>query len=248
MKNYSFTYFFILIIISFSSCKVFDSSRMLRVKPGYPYAKLPDNNIITDEYRIAPYDKLNLILFSNQGEKIVKIMGDLYTQNNREATFEVDYDGTVRLPVIDRVHIAGMTVREAEKLIELKYSQYYQQPFALLSVSNMRVTVLRGGNLAKVVTLERPNTTLLELIAMTGGTEDIKTHKIKLVRGDLRNPEIYLIDLSTVEGLAQGGIIVQAGDIIYLPPRDKVASRAMGIITPYLTLFSSLLLIYNIIK
>jgi polysaccharide biosynthesis/export protein len=236
----------ILVMSMLTSCKVFDPTRMFRIKPGYPYARLPENPI-TDEYRIAPYDKLNMLLFSNQGEKMVRIMGELYAQN-RQIIFEVDHDGTVRFPVIGRVSVAGMTVREAEKLLQYKYAEYYQEPFVMLNVSNMRVLVFRDGNNASVVTLERPNTTLLEVIAMTGGTSDVKTHRIKLVRGDLRNPEVFLIDLSTIEGLSQGGVIVQANDIIYLQPRDRVTLRVVEAITPYLTLFSTILLVYSIIN
>ncbi len=235
--------------ILISSCKVFDPSRMMRMKPGYPYARLPDYPVYTDEYRLAPYDKLNFILYSNNGENLVRVMGEQYSQGGTPTTtFTVEHDGTVRLPLIDRVYVQGMTLREAEKLIESKYAKYYQQPFALLSVTNTRVLVFKGGNQATVINLQRPNTTLLEIIAQTGGTDNVKTHRIKLVRGDLNNPEVYLIDLSKIEGLRQGNIIVQANDIIYLQPRDRVTQKILENVTPYLTLFSTIMIIYNIIK
>lgn len=230
-----------------SSCKIFDPSRMLRMKPSYPYAKFPDYPIYNDEYRIAKHDKLNLTLFSNNGENVVRVMGDLHNQQ-RITTFNVEYDGTIRFPIIDRIFIEGMTLREAEKLIESKYSEFYQDPFALLTVSNIQVLVFKGGSEAQVVTLDRPNTTLLEIVAKTGGTYNVKTHRIKLVRGDLNNPEVYLIDLSTVDGLRHGNIILQADDIIYLQPRDRVTNRVLESVNPYLTLFTTFMLILSIIK
>jgi len=217
------------------------------MKPGYPYAKFPEYPEYTDEYRISKHDRLHLTLFSNNGETMVRIMGDQNYQQ-RLTTYRVEYDGTIRFPIIDRIFVEGMTLREAEKLIEVKYSEFYQDPFALLTVSDMKVLVFKGGNNAQVVTLEKPNTTLLEVMARTGGTYNVKTHRIKLVRGDLNNPEVYLIDLSTIDGLRQGNIILQSEDIIYLQPRDRVSSRIVEGLTPYLTLLSTVILILNIIK
>jgi polysaccharide biosynthesis/export protein len=105
----------------------------------------------------------------------------------------------------------------------------------------------QGGS-ATVLTLLNSNTTLLEAIALAGGITDGKAHRVKLIRGTAQNPQIYLIDLSSIEGYKQGNIILQANDIIYIDSRDRVAQKILESITPYLTLLSTALLIYGIFK
>jgi polysaccharide export outer membrane protein len=75
------------------------------------------------------------------------------------------------------------------------------------------------GGRGTVVNLKNENTTLIEALATAGGvTETGKAYKVKLIRGDTRNPQIMLIDLSTVEGLKQSNLLLQANDIIYVEP------------------------------
>jgi polysaccharide biosynthesis/export protein len=85
-------------------------------------------------------------------------------------------------------------------------------------------------------------------LALAGGITDGKAHRIKLIRGDPKNPEVYLIDLSTISGMKQSNLVLQANDIIYVEPRPKVAQRILENLTPYLALISATLLIYSLFK
>ncbi|HTA62245.1 MAG TPA: polysaccharide export protein EpsE, partial [Bacteroidia bacterium] len=70
----------------------------------------------------------------------------------------------------------------------------------------------------------------------------------KLVRNAKPKPLVYLIDLSTINGLKAGNTVVQANDVIYVEPRPRFISRAIGELAPYLSVFSSLILIYTYVK
>ena len=60
------------------------------------------------------------------------------------------------------------------------------------------------------------NTTLFEALAQAGGLNGGKAYKIKIIRGDLRNPQIFLVDLSTIKGVVKSDFVLQANDIIYI--------------------------------
>ena len=128
-----------------------------------------------------------------------------------------------------------MTLREAGLYLEEAYSEYLNNPMVRLQVMNKRVTIFPGGSggSAKVINLVNNNTTLIEALALAGGINDGKAYKIKLIRGDLKNPTIYQIDLSTVEGLKQADLVLQANDIIYVEPA-KVLTQFMKDFNPYL--------------
>jgi polysaccharide export outer membrane protein len=89
---------------------------------------------------------------------------------------------------------------------------------------------------------------LFEAIAQVGGISSGRANRIKLIRGDLRTPQIFLIDLSTLDGMKKADLYLQANDIIYIEPRNQVPTQIISVLTPYLALFSTLLLIYSIIK
>ena len=99
-----------------------------------------------------------------------------------------------------------------------------------------------------MITLENTNTTLLEALALAGGIEDGKARKIKLIRGDFKNPKVYLIDLSTIEGMTNGDIIIQANDIIYVEPVLHPARTILAELTPIVSLLTSFLLIWSLLN
>jgi len=161
----------------------------------------------------------------------------------------VESDGTVKLPVVGRVQIAGLTIRQATEMLEKKYSQFYIKPYILLTVDNRRVIVFPGDpGTAKVIPLVNNNTTLLEALALAGGlTESGKAKQVKLIRGDPTNPKVYLIDLYTIKGIKQGNTILQANDIIYVTPQRRPTLTLLERITPILTGISTILLVYALL-
>jgi polysaccharide biosynthesis/export protein len=243
MKRFVYLIFFFIFI---SGCKVFTPYQMLR-QGKYPISEFNDT-LKHQEYRIAPNDQLQINVFTNDGEKIIDPIVSTQTIQNVNSLYLVEFDGQIKLPIIGRKKISNLTLREAEKMLEQEYTTYFNKPFVQLKVTNNRVTIFPGGqgSQAIVVTLDNPNTTLFEALAKAGGIQDGKAHKIKLIRGNLKNPQVYYIDLSTVEGMTKADLTLQANDIIYVEPRNKVPQKIIEGITPYLTLLSTFLLIYGL--
>src|SRR5687768_6482201 len=58
------------------------------------------------------------------------------------STFLVQYDGTIKLPMVDYVKISGLTLLQADSLLQTLYTKYYVEPFVSTRVTNNRVFVL----------------------------------------------------------------------------------------------------------
>lgn len=240
----------IIALVFFTSCKVLTPEQMLRTPSSYEYSDLSELERF-EEYRLAPNDRLSFQLYTNQAEKLIDPIDPTRTrQTDGRRNYLIEHDGKVKLPILGRIEIAGTTLREAEEMLENEYSEYYNRPFVQLSVTNNRVIIFPGGRggSAKVIYLENTNTTLFEALAMAGGITDGKAHKVKLIRGESKNPDIYNIDLSTIEGIDSANLILQANDIIYIEPRERVPQRILEHVAPYLSLASTLLLIYSLIN
>lgn len=250
-------YFICLISIALltTSCKVFLPSRMLHVTSKDQISAFNQEEHI-QQYRIAPNDILKINVYYQNGEDFLDMfsMADIRTMTassnpNNGIEFLVEYDGNIKLPYLGYVKIDSMTLREAVLYLEEAYSKYLNNPMVRLQVTNKRVTIFPGGTggTAKVINLMNNNTTLIEALALAGGIQDGKAHKIKLIRGDLKNPTIYQIDLSTVDGLKQADLVLQANDIIYVEPA-KVLTQFMKEFNPYLSLANTILLLFQLFK
>ena len=141
-----------------------------------------------------------------------------------------------------------MTIREAEKKLEDLYVKYYNNPFVYINVINRRVIVFSSGaTKGMVIELKNENYTLIEALAESGGISDMgKAYKIKLIRGDLNNPEVYLFNISKIKDMSKANFLLQSNDIIYVETRPKYASRFMTEVSPYLSLLSTGLIVYSL--
>lgn len=239
-----------IIILALSSCKIMRPNLMLQTKKDYQYDKISDSLSKLD-YRITPNDMLQYRVFTNDGFKLIDLANQVNVMYRNDLDVLVESDGAVKLPIIGYVKLEGLTIREAEKLLEEKYSEIYVKPFVNIRVTNKRVIVFPGNNgVAKVLPLSNNNTTVLEALALSGGiTEDGKAYKVKLIRNyRTTKPQVFLMDLSKIQGLSAGNTIVLANDIIYVEPRYRLARTLVTELTPVVTLISTTLLIYSIFR
>jgi polysaccharide export outer membrane protein len=221
---------------------------MFRTKHNYPFedpAKIPD----VKEYRISENDKVEIQVTPNKGATLIEYSSVVNNTSNGRRSYVVEFDGTIKIPILGRIKIQGLTTREAELMIEERMRSFYVDPYVTIEILNKRIILFPGNSgAAKIIALENPNTTLLEAIAYSGGIGlEGKANRIKLIRGDLKNPKIYLIDLSTIEGINKAGIVLEGNDIIYIEPRNDFALNVFQRIGPYLSLITILATTYIII-
>jgi polysaccharide export outer membrane protein len=177
-----------------------------------------DQTIGNVEYRVSPNDIVSMSVYTNDGFKLIDLTASAESvmsrggagMNNMSFQYLVEPDGNMKLPIIGKLKLAGLTIREAEKFLETQYANFYNKPFVVIRIVNRRVTVFPGtGGSGRMVNLDNESTTVIEALALAGGiTNTGKARKIKLIRGDLRNPRVILIDLSTIEGLKQGNLLL----------------------------------------
>ena len=246
--NRRFLFFLILsvIILLGESCK--NRSIMLRTPRDF---KFDDFSQITSEeqYKIGLNDNVEISLSTNKGAGELENVsnGDNGIIVRQKITVTVDYDGTVKIPILGRILLKDLSIREAELLMEEKYKLIFIDPFVVIKVVNKRVLIFPGlGGSARVLNLTNQNTSLIEAIALSGGISG-KAKKIKLIRGDLKNPKIYLIDLSTVEGLKKADLTLLGNDIIYIQPIDDKITNFSGIINSVVGLLGTFFLVYTIL-
>ncbi|MEM6843844.1 MAG: polysaccharide biosynthesis/export family protein [Bacteroidota bacterium] len=201
-------------------------------------------------YVIQPNDFLELDVYTNDGEILIDPNREIAqeigmgNQNNQfilRPQYLVQGNGIVELPLLGDVEIAGYTLKEATDVLKQQYEEFYEETYVLLRYVNKRVVVL-GALGGQVIPLTNENMNLIEVLALAGGvSQGSRTDNIRLIRGDLNDPEVRIIDLSTIQGVKQASLKVLPGDIIYVQPVQRVASEALRDISPIFSLITSTL-------
>ena len=245
MKKYLL---FILIILLFASCKVINPSKMFKTEKDFEFSEFQASK---KEYIIQPFDKLNLRIYTNDGFRLIDVQANAGNniQSRNVISYLVEYDGKVKVPTLGRIKISGLTIREAELLLEEKYSQYYKNPFVIINVTNRRIIVFSGGSSnGSVLPITNENFTLIEALAQAGGIENFsKSYKIKLIRGNLNDPQVFLFNVSDLKDMKKANFLLQANDIIYVETRPRYASKILIELAPYMSLLTTILLIASIL-
>ena len=242
----------VLLLVTLSSCRILRPNIMMKTPKDYKF-DLPKDSVSPD-YRIQPNDIVDFRIFSNEGFKLIDLTS-LNTSNNSvnvnfSIEYNVEFDGKIKLPMLGRIAVAGLTVREAERMLEEKYSDFYIKPFILLKIENKKVFVFTGESKdAKVVPLTNDETNIIQALATAGGISEFgKAYRVKLLRGELSNPQVFLFDLSTIEGIKKAGMTLQSNDVIYVEPVPRFSRSLVAEIAPYVSLISSLFIILTVSK
>ena len=87
------------------------------------------------------------------------------------------------------------------------------------------------------------------MIALSGGIpERGNSSNIKIVRTIEGKRKVFLVDLSTIDRLDIGEMLVQANDYIFIEEKPNYPQEITREITPYLTLLSFTISTYSLYK
>ncbi len=242
-------------LVAFLSSCTINSDVMFKTPNDYEFDTYADST--SKIFRLQPNDALDMRLFANDGYKLIDMVSDRASRDvmmitRMTFTYNIEFDGMVKLPLLGRVHLAGMSMRQAEMYLEESYAEFYNRPFVQIEVMNRRVTVFPGmSGKAQSVTLENNNTTLLEVLAKAGGIASRgKAKRVKLFRKDPAGDgrKVYEFDLSTIEGLHYADIVMEGEDVVYVQPNAEIARELINDISPIITLLTTTLLVIGVVN
>jgi polysaccharide export outer membrane protein len=139
--------------------------------------------------------------------------------------------------MIGEIKLEGLTIRKAEQVLQEEYKKFYKEPYVILEFTNKRVIVLGGQKIGSVVPLANENMSLVEVIALAEGVDNFSmAHNIRILRGN----DVFVADLSTIEGYLKGNMIMENGDVVYIEPVRRPASEAARDYAPLFSLAISI--------
>jgi len=137
-------------------------------------------------------------------------------------TQRVDIDGTIVLPEIGAVHVAGQTRSELEAFLVQKYSPYYEQLDIDVKLGTAGKFYFVFGEVGAQG--QKPfagDVTLFEAV-MASNPDDRTANlgRVRLIRADPRDPFVMIYNVGEMieSGDSTFNMHVQERDIIYVPP------------------------------
>jgi len=202
------------------------------IKPLKVAEKIKQTEIIKSyEYIILPQDRLKISIYKNP-----VITGDssggaaTLGQDMQKSGVLVDTQGNIFLPLVNKVHVAGLTQTEASVLITNKYKKYLKIPTVYVEVMNKKIYVLGEVKKPGPVKVEREKITILEALASVGGLTDAAVKENILILGHDSHNKLYLrsVDITNFKQLNFMNMMLRPSDIVYVQPDSwkeyKVAS------------------------
>jgi polysaccharide biosynthesis/export protein len=138
----------------------------------------------------------------------------------------VDNQGTIELPVVGRIKVAGLTTSVAKDSIRSKVSLYYNSPVVNVRFANFSITIL--GEVARPASYVVPNekVSILDAIGMAGDLTIFgKRENVLLIRDSLGQKQYVRFNLNSADMFSSPYFYLKQGDMIYVEPgKSKIAS------------------------
>lgn len=148
----------------------------------------------------------------------------LIGQNDFIENFNVSRDGSINIPDIGKLNIAGLTLNEASELIKFKVDEVFIGAKAFITLDQIRdVNILVSGNTKNpgVYTLTG-NSNMLHALTMAGGISEYGSYReINLVRNGEVIETLDVYDL-LIKGNYNLKKRLRSGDVVFVEARKNI--------------------------
>ena len=188
-----------------------------------------EDNVFGSEFFNSMQTSFMPISAPNLDDSYVLDFGDvlriqLLGQKDLIDSYQLKRDGSINLPDIGQIYLAGLSLTEASKLIKSKVNQAYIGIDSFVSLENIRdVSVLLAGDVFNpgIYSLNG-SSNMLHALNVAGGIGALGSYRsIKLIRDErvIETLDIYDILLN---GISTSKNRLRTGDIIFVDPRNNV--------------------------
>ena len=209
------------------------------------------------ELKMQKEDRLSIQVLSENPElsapfNTLLTITDLANQTVREPvlTYVVDREGNIDFPILGKLHIEGLTLKEIEKMIagEIIARGYIKEPVVNVELDNFQITVI-GGAGGGIMQIQGHSFNLLQAIARirSSSTEQINIKEVTVIRTENGIRTAYSVNMQKNALFESPVFYLQQNDVIYYKPKIYRLSQTAGNFLSFigtLSGFASLVLSY----
>ena len=163
---------------------------------------------VPDDYKINIKDTLGIYLYGASNDKFV---------------LDVSKYGNILIPALGPIHVAGVTFKDAKKLITNSITKAYLKTGVVITIESFStIQLIVSGEVRKPgVYAVSSFSTIKDAIIAAGGVSSLGTlRNITVKRNDLTAYEFDLYDLIR-NGKTGVEVLLKAGDVVFVPMGKK---------------------------
>ena len=166
---------------------------------------------------------------------------------DRNLGYLVDSTGNINFPVLGKIHLAGLTIVDAQDTLENRLEQTLSSPLVNIRFLNYKITVLGEVGRPGTYTIPNQQINLLEALGMAGDMTIFGKRTNVLVMRETDGVRKYgRINLNNSSSLFDSPFYhLQQGDVVYVEPRkskvwssDQATLRNVSILVTILSALS----------
>lgn len=184
-------------------------------------------------YRLQPGDVLSILVQSVQ-----PALNDLFSMTTGQniqsgdpgnlfvAGYSVDAAGTLSLPTVGRLKVAGLTVEETQLLVQKEVTRFIREANVVVKLTSFKLTVLGEVRAPGRYFVFNSQATVLEALGLAGDlTEFGSRTNVKLIRQTAKGSEVVLLDLTDPNLLRSKYYYLLPNDALYVEPLQARTNR-----------------------
>lgn len=161
--------------------------------------------------------------------------------------FEIDPDGSINLPMLGRIQVAGVSVTQSVAVVQKKADEFVNDAIVKVKLLNFKITVAGEVRNPGIYYNYNNSITVLEALAMANGNTDYATiKKIMVVRPGTKGNKSYYLDLSSKSIFTSEAFYLQPNDYVIVQP-DKYKNFQLNS-QAYSLFFSSLSMLLAVLS
>ena len=202
------------------------------------------------ELRVRPEDQLSIQVFSPDPALAVPFNTGAYTTDGlgvtKAATYIVDGAGYIDFPVLGRLHLEGMTLKEVQRSITNRIisSGYIKEPVVSVNLDNFTYTLIKYGTTGRRSVSGRS----INLIQAVAPSQGEKIKDVMVIRTENGQRRAYSVNFQTKDIFDSPVFYLQQNDIVYVKPNRWLRSQTLSTIWSSITTAIGLATsVYNIL-
>ena len=238
---------FILCMVSFfaTSCYSYRSTGLLQ---EYNKNTSTYNPQEYKDYRIRINDEIIYRLITVTQEIPTSMLGSVASGGIQNViTYRVYADGTIDLPFLASVPVEGLTVDEAERIIEKKMKDIVPDATVKLALANKSFTII-GDIGTGIFPVYKEKLTIFQALSMSGDLLQAGDRQhVRILRETDDGTKVLEFDIRPASIIESENYYIYPNDIVYIQRSPssfyKVSSYSsfLGLITTSITLFFTVL-------
>lgn len=155
-------------------------------------------------------------------------------------SYLVQDDGTISFPMLGKVYIEGMSVRDATYKLEKEIEPYYRFSTVEMKIVQRYFSVLGSGR-AGYFPIPREKINIFQALAMAGNIDIFGDRsKVRIIRENENGTEVKTFDVRSADIIHSEFFYVEPNDVIYIQTLDEQFYSVTNLTSLFATVLSTI--------